>query len=52
MAHIIVRVKRGEVYDIEGVPEGVDIEVRDYDTEGLDDRVTAQDEHGRFVGTW
>ena len=36
MNRIIIDLEGGVVHDVSGIPKGVEIELRDYDTEGLD----------------
>ena len=46
MDRIIVRVEGGMVQSVEGIPPGVIVEVRDYDTDGLDDEELETDDDG------
>ena len=46
MDRIIVRVEGGMVQSVEGVPPGVIVEVRDYDTDGLGDEELETDDDG------
>ena len=49
---ITVHVEGGAVCDVEGVPPGIDVVVRDYDVEGGDaDDVTEDDDGNECVET-
>ena len=45
-ARIIVTLEGGAVQMVERVPEGVEVEVRDYDIEGVDETVLERDDSG------
>ena len=43
---IVITMEGGLIQDIQGIPDGVVILVRDYDVEGADDTELTQDENG------
>jgi hypothetical protein len=47
MNTIIVHVDGGVVQDIEGIPPGIEVHVRDYDTDWADPGQCPVNEHGR-----
>ena len=51
---IIVTVSGGVVQNVEGVPPGVVVEVRDYDVMGCDEEDLIKDENGELYekGEW
>ena len=49
---ILITVEGGVIQDIEGVPAGIVVEVRDYDRDGDREHPTWSEEHQAFVGVW
>lgn len=50
---IIITVDGGIIQEIEGIPPGIEIEVRDFDTEGSDDpRIEEFNGERAFVTIW
>jgi len=47
MAKITVIIENGKVTDVDGIPEDIYVEVRNYDIDGLHERVLSQDERGK-----
>ena len=53
MKKIIIHVEGGIIQQISDIPKGVEVEVRDYDTDGTDaDRLTDTPDGQAIVSTW
>ena len=54
MNKIIIIVEGGLIQDISNIPHDIEIEVRDYDTDGADEENTKKDSDGDeyLIGIW